>query len=42
MEMLKTKQYGCFDEMRRDTNFSSLALGFAGERVGARGRKISV
>jgi len=37
MRILKTRQYGCFEEMRRDTNISSLAPGFAGERAGVRG-----
>jgi len=32
MKILKTRQCKCFEEMRRDTNISSLAPGFAGER----------
>jgi len=39
MKMLNNRQYECFEEMRGVTNISSLAPGFAGERVGARGRK---
>jgi len=37
IKMLKTRQYGCFDNIRRDTNISSLAPGFfAGARAGVR------